>query len=220
LQAIDYFASARVSLAATHPFFMHSLPLYRRAMGAAFERLAPALARFHSLSGTHRLQGHVQVDAPATWAARLLAFALGAPQRAAQGEITFELDARPAAERWTRRFPTQTMQSTLREAAGQVSGQVAGQVVEHLGAARLTFALQEAEGRLVMQLQQLHFCGIACPAWLRPQVVAQETGIGEALHFKVQATVPWIGRVVSYQGHLVVPLEAPDAAAVAGGTQP
>ncbi|MNV68177.1 hypothetical protein D3C71_1610090 [compost metagenome] len=71
-----------------------------------------------------------------------------------------------------------------------------------------------------MQLRQLHFCGIACPAWLRPQVVAQETGIGEALHFKVQATVPWVGRVVSYQGHLVVPLEAPDAAAVAEGTQP
>ncbi len=192
-------------------------------MGPAFQRLAPALARFHSLSGPHRLQGRVRVDAPTTWSARVLALALGAPQRASQGVITFELDAHPAAERWTRRFPTQTMQSTLREGAGQV----AGQVVEHLGAARLTFALHEAEGRLVMQLQQLHFCGIACPAWLRPQVVAEETGIGEALHFKVQATVPWVGRVVSYQGHLVVPLEAQDAAtatatatATAGGAQP
>lgn len=119
-------------------------------MGPAFQRLAPALARFHSLSGTHRLQGQVQVDAPATWSARVLALALGAPQRAAQGAITFELDARPAAERWTRRFPTQTMQSTLREVAGQVVGHAAGQVVEHLGAARLTFALHEADGRLVM----------------------------------------------------------------------
>jgi len=174
-------------------------------MGPAFQRLAPALARFHSLSGIHRLQGQVQVDAPATWSARVLALALGAPQRSVQGAITFELDARPAAERWTRRFPTQTMQSTLREAAGHA----AGQVVERLGAARLTFALHEADGRLVMQLQQLHFCGIPCPVWLRPQVVAEESGIDEALHFKVQATVPWVGRVVSYQGHLVVP---PDAA--------
>ncbi len=184
-------------------------------MGPAFQRLAPALARFHSLSGTHRLQGRVQVDAPATWSGRLLALALGAPQRAAEGTITFELDARPAAERWTRRFPVQTMQSTLRE----VTGQVAGQVVEHLGAARLTFALHEAEGRLVMQLQQLHFCGIACPQWLRPRVVAEETGIGEALHFKVQATVPWVGRVVSYQGHLLVPLKTQDVAAAAEGAQ-
>lgn len=174
-------------------------------MGPAFQRLAPALARFHSLSGTHHLQGHVQVDAPANWAARLLALALGAPQRAVQGAITFELDARADAEVWTRCFPAQTMQSTLRE----VAGGAVGQVVEHLGAARLTFALHEVEGRLVMHLQQLHFCGVACPAWLRPQVVAEETGAGNALHFNVQATVPWVGRVVSYQGHLVVP---PDAA--------
>ncbi len=166
-------------------------------MGSAYLRLAPALARFHALSGLQRLEGHVQVDAPATWLGRVLALALGAPQRATRGVIVFELDARPDAEVWTRRFPAQTMQSTLCE--------VAGQVVEHLGAARLTFVLNEVEGRLVMQLQQLHFCGIPCPAWLRPQVVAEETGVGDALHFHVQATVPGVGRVVRYQGHLVVP---------------
>lgn len=184
---------------------MHPLSLYQRAMGPAYQRLAPALARFHALSGPQCLWGQVQVHAPATWLARVLALALGAPQRAVQGAITFELDARPDAEVWTRRFPAQTMRSTLRE--------VAGQVVEHLGAARLTFVLHESEGRLVMQLQQLHFCGIPCPAWLRPQVVAQETGVGDALHFDVQATVPGVGRVVSYQGHLVVP---PGAAASVG----
>ncbi|WP_298213729.1 DUF4166 domain-containing protein [Acidovorax sp.] len=176
---------------------MHPQSLYQRALGPAYQRLAPALARFHALSGPQRLQGHVQVHAPATWLARGLALALGAPQRAVQGAITFELDARPDAEVWTRRFPAQTMQSTLRE--------VAGQVVEHLGAARLTFVLNESEGRLVMRLQRLHFCGIPCPAWLRPEVVAEETGVGDALHFNVQATVPGVGRVVSYQGHLVVP---------------
>ncbi|MBT9510874.1 MAG: DUF4166 domain-containing protein [Acidovorax sp.] len=184
---------------------MHPLSLYQRAMGPAYQRLAPALARFHALSGPQCLWGQVQVHAPATWLARVLALALGAPQRAVQGAITFELDARPDAEVWTRRFPAQTMRSTLRE--------VAGQVVEHLGVARLTFVLHESEGRLVMQLQQLHFCGIPCPAWLRPQVVAQETGVGDALHFDVQATVPGVGRVVSYQGHLVVP---PGAAASVG----
>jgi hypothetical protein len=187
---------------------MPPLSLYQRVMGSAYQRLSPALARFHRLSGTHRLQGHVQVDAPASWAAGLLALALGAPRRAAQGDITFELDARADAEVWTRRFPAQTMQSTLRE--------VSGQVVEHLGAARLTFVLHEAEGRLIMQLQQLHFCGIACPAWLCPQVVAEETGVGDALHFHVQATVPWVGRVVSYRGHLRVPMED----AVAAGARP
>lgn len=184
---------------------MHTPSLYQRSMGSAYLRLAPAVARFHALSGLQRLQGHVQVDAHANWLARALALALGAPQRAAQGPITFELDARPDAEVWTRRFPAQTMQSTLRE--------VAGQVVEHLGAARLTFVLHEVEGRLVMQLQRLHFCGVPCPAWLCPQVVAQETGVGDALHFHVQATVPGVGRVVCYQGHLLVPPQVPLAEA-------
>jgi hypothetical protein len=186
---------------------MYPLSLYQRAMGSDYPRLAPALARFHALSGPHRLQGHVQVDAPASWLARVLALALGAPQSAAQGPITFELDAGADAEVWTRHFPAQTMQSTLSE--------VAGHVVEYLGAARLTFGLHEAEGRLVMQLRQLHFCGIPCPAWLRPQVVAEEIGVGDALHFHVQATVPGVGRVVSYQGHLVVPPDAGAAGAAA-----
>ncbi|KRD48033.1 hypothetical protein ASE52_11555 [Acidovorax sp. Root275] len=185
----------------------HPLSLYQRAMGPAYLRLAPALARFHALSGPQRLSGHVLVDAPANWLARVLALALGAPQRAAQGPISFELDARPDAEVWTRHFPAQTMQSTLRGAAGRV--------VEHLGAARLTFVLHETEGRLVMQLQQLHFCGIPCPAWLCPQLVAEETGVGDALHFHVQATVPGVGRVVRYQGHLMVPPDAVPAGASA-----
>ncbi len=60
------------------------------------------------------------------------------------------------------------MQSTLREAAGQAVSHAAGQVVEHLGAARLAFALHETNGRLVMQVQPLHLCGITCPVWLRP----------------------------------------------------
>ena len=64
---------------------MLPLSLYQRALGPAYQRLAPALARFHRLSGPHRLAGQVQVEAPATWLGRVLAWALGAPQRAVQG---------------------------------------------------------------------------------------------------------------------------------------
>lgn len=171
--------------------------LYRYAMGPAFERLAPALARFHSLRGRHRLTGRVKVKAPASALGRLLALALGAPRYTVEGEIAFELDAQPGAESWTRHFPGRTMESTLRESTGLL--------VEHLGAARLGFKLEEAQGRLVMRLQYLRFLGIPCPSWLRPQIIAEETGQGDALHFHVQATVPWVGRVVHYEGHLMVP---------------
>ncbi|MBV7541330.1 DUF4166 domain-containing protein [Acidovorax sp. sic0104] len=175
----------------------HALPLYQRTMGTAFERLAPALSRFHSLSGPHRLQGLVEVEAPANAVGRMLAWALGAPQSSVRGSIVFELQATPLAEVWTRHFPARTMRSTLRASGGQV--------VERLGAARLGFTLDEEQGRLIMRLESLHFLGIPCPAWLRPRIVAEETGLGDTLHFHVQAVVPWVGQVVHYQGHLVVP---------------
>lgn len=176
--------------------------LYQRVMGGDFDRLSSPVARFHRLAGQQVLHGQVQVLAPASLLGRVLAWGLGAPQQAGQGAIRFELDATPGAEVWTRIFPTRTMRSTLREAPGFV--------VEHMGAARLLFVLQAVEGgRLEMRLQRMSFLGIPCPRWLQPAIVARETGQGDdELHFDVQATVPWVGRVVAYQGHLQVPADA------------
>lgn len=173
--------------------------LYQRVMGGDFDRLSSPVARFHRLAGPQVLHGQVQVQAPASLLGRVLAWGLGAPQQAGQGAIRFELDATPGAEVWTRIFPTRTMRSTLREAPGFVE--------EHMGAARLLFGLSAVEGgRLEMRLVRMRFLGLPCPRWLQPAIVARETGQGDdELHFEVQATVPWIGRVVAYQGHLRVP---------------
>jgi len=80
----------------------------------------------------------------------------------------------------------------------------ARQIIEQLGAARLTFDLCEADGRLEMRLKRLHFLGVPCPNWLLPQVIAEETGQGDRLHFRVQASLPVIGTVTSYRGHLAI----------------
>jgi hypothetical protein len=82
---------------------------------------------------------------------------------------------------------------------------VDGRVVERMGLARLTFALDEVEGRLRMRLERMSFGGIPCPAWLRPRLVAEETGEGDCLHFRIEAAVTVIGRVVGYRGWLRVP---------------
>ena len=78
-----------------------------------------------------------------------------------------------------------------------------------MGLARMTFTLGAVDARLHMRLQRLRFLGVPCPAWLRPRIVAEETGEGERLHFRIEACVPGIGRVVGYRGHLVVPLQSP-----------
>jgi hypothetical protein len=77
--------------------------------------------------------------------------------------------------------------------------------VEKLGASRLRFELVEVAGSLEMRLKAMHFWGIPCPQCLMPDITARETGEAQRLHFHVQASVPFIGQVVSYRGYLMVP---------------
>jgi hypothetical protein len=173
--------------------------LYQQVLGAEFAQLPPALRAFHALSGRHRLTGAVVIDAPATRPAKFLAWCLGAPLAAQTGAIRFDLDAEAASETWTRHFPARTMRSRLDLGRGCV--------VERLGPARLTFALVRAGTTLEMRLVRMQFLGVPCPSWLRPRVVARETASTGRLHFDVHASLPLVGTVASYRGHLDVPAE-------------
>ena len=175
--------------------------LFERAMGERFALLPPTLRRFHRLAGRHELHGLVETDAPASAPGRVLAWCLGTPTRATHGAIRFVLEAAPDVETWTRHFPARTLRSRMQFAPGRV--------VERMGFARLTFALDAGGGGLRMRLEGLRFLGIPCPAWLRPRLVAEETGAGERLHFRIEAAMPGIGRVVGYRGHLMLPDETP-----------
>ncbi len=179
-----------------------SASMYRAALGAdAFARLHPALQRFHALQGRIGLRGHATTAPPAGLPARLLGGLLGTPLQARTGPVAFVLEAAPREERWTRHFPGRTMRSRLRL-------QPDGRIAERLGPARLVFRLEAAGGGLAMHLQSLHFFGIPCPGWLRPQVVAEERGTdaagadGARLHFDVRAAVPLLGMVARYHGWL------------------
>ena len=163
-------------------------------MGESFGRLAASVQQFHRLAGTHVLHGWVEVHAPKTIVAKLLARLFGTPLTANEGPIKFELDARPLEETWTRHFPSRVMTSHMQL--------LDGRLMEKLGAARLTFDLHEKNAQLHMQLFRLQFLGISCPTWLMPTVIAEETGTDGRLYFHVRAEVRWIGLVASYQGYL------------------
>ena len=173
---------------------MNQRSMVESAMGDSFARLPVAVQRFHRLSGRTVLHGWVETDAPASIAARGLAFCLGSPQRAGSGPIRFELDASAESESWTRHFPTHTMRSRLQL--------IAGKLEEKLGAARLRFELSASDDALKMELSRMWFLGVPCPRWLMPQVVAEERGDGKRVHFRVAAALPRVGVVAGYRGHL------------------
>ncbi|NML44184.1 DUF4166 domain-containing protein [Ramlibacter sp. G-1-2-2] len=171
--------------------------LYQQVLGSDFARLPSPLRHFHALEGAHVLQGWAEVAAPASPVARLLAWCLGAPLSAQRGPIRFELRADAMGETWTRYFPGKRMQSRLTHAAGHV--------VERLGFARLFFTLKGGAELLEMKLVRLRFLGVPCPSWLLPAIVAEESATPGQLHFRVQASLPWIGVVASYRGYLELP---------------
>ena len=175
---------------------MTAQSMYETAMGPAFEGLAEPVKRFHRTRGRRELHGWVRTEAPASMLARLLARCLGTPLTPTSGAIRFELDAEPSCELWVRHFPTKTMRSRMRL--------VGGKLTERLGLARLHFELAADEGRLVMHLRGLRFLGIPCPGWALPRIVAEEEGRDGRLHFTVRASLPLIGQVAGYSGHLVV----------------
>jgi len=180
---------------------MRAASMYELAMGDSFNRLPLAVRRFHTLVGWHELHGWVYTDAPSTRAARVVALCLGTPRRATNGPIRFELHAAPEAETWIRHFPGQKMTSRMRLDARQL--------VEHLGPARLTFDLCAAGSQLKLRLVGLHLLGVRCPLWLLPKVVAEETGQSDQLHFRIQVSLPRIGTVASYRGHLTISEKEP-----------
>ncbi len=168
--------------------------LYETLLGARYAQLAPAVQAFHRLSGRVVLHGEVETQPPASRAARWLAWCIRTPRTMTRGPIRFTLEAASTQETWTRQFPRQTMRSTLTLSDGHI--------VERLGAVRLLFTLEAVDRTLHMRLRGMRFLGIPCPGWLRPGVVAEETGDDERLHFNVRASVPLLGVVAAYRGHL------------------
>lgn len=163
-------------------------------MGPAFHRLAPVLQRFHRLSGPVVLSGRVRTEAPTGALARFMGFLLGTPLQSSQGPMCFGLAANAKTTHWIRHFPCEVMTSTLRIAGAQFE--------EHLGPARLRFALEERDGALHLHLVGMRFWGVRCPRALLPNVTAVETGRGNQLHFYIQASLPFGGLVTRYDGHL------------------
>lgn len=171
--------------------------LFERAMGPAYQRLNPTVRAFHDLTGTNELKGQVETEAPSGMLASIFSRLVGAPSGGSTGALRFELRSAGQRQIWTRHFPHRRMESSLRLKGSEVE--------ETLGAARLTLALQEVDGALVMALRSMRFLGVPCPRWLLPRIEAREHGCDGRLHFHVRASLPLIGRVTGYRGWLELP---------------
>jgi hypothetical protein len=173
------------------------LPVYRQHLGADFDRLPPAVRRFHALQGHFRLSGTVAIRGAETALGRLLAIAMRFPSEAPSQPFAFELDATPEREVWTRFFPSRTMRSRL-SARGEW-------LTEAFGPIRLFFKVEAAPERLSMRLDRMALLGVRMPKALTPGVRAAERDADGKFDFDIEASWPGDRRIVAYTGTIDAP---------------
>ena len=174
-------------------------PVYQQHLTTRFDSLPEKVRAFHALQGKHKLEGRVTIRGAETTVGRLLAVLMGFPAEAPSQPFSFQLDATPTREVWTRLFPTRTMRSCL-----SVRGEY---LTEAFGPIRLFFKLDTNAEKLEMHLKRMTFLGVPLPRFLIPGVQASERSAEGLFHFHIVASWPANKRVVSYTGTLDVPAE-------------
>ena len=73
---------------------------------------------------------------------------------------------------------------------------------ERFGPISFLFDLPSDEAGLAMRLRGWRFCGLPMPLPLGPRIEARETVEEGCFRFDVQASLPFIGKVIHYSGWL------------------
>jgi hypothetical protein len=180
-----------------------SLPLHRRLLGAAYERLSAPLREGHEVNSRLVLAGIADVERGESFLARAIAGLMRMPRSGKGLSVQVTMTRRGETEVWERRFGARSFRSALSLGRGCDEGLM----LERFGA--LTFAMAEVvvDGELHLIQRRWRFLGIPMPRFLMPNGVAREHAAGGRFNFDVEIRLPFIGRIVTYQGWLA-PLEA------------
>jgi hypothetical protein len=171
------------------------VPLYRQAMGADFDRLAPPLQAMHDVIGAARATGTAQVERGRSLLARLIGTVMGFPP-GGDYPVEVRFAAHGGKERWTRQFGKHSFSSEMSRKGALLT--------ERFGPMRFHFKLVPTpEGGLIMDLRSWSCLRIPMPRLLAPRIAASERAEGEAFCFDVAVALPLIGLVVRYAGRLL-----------------
>lgn len=177
-----------------------ALPLYRRVLGDAWDRLPAAVAAMHGGSGAPRTaSGRARIDRGRGWVARLVAAVVGFPESAADVPVSVRFATEGDTEIWTRNFGGRIFHSAQREGRG-ADGHL---LTEIFGPFSVAMALVQDGPKLRMIVRGWRFCGIPLPLFLAPGGDTYEEERDGRFHFHVEIAGRLTGLVVCYTGWLV-----------------
>ena len=175
--------------------------LYRRVMGDAWDRLAPAVQSLHGGSGQKRFAGAFNVKRSHSALLNLLMKPMALPDAGSAVPLTLVISATGKGETWHRTFAGKPF----------ISEQVAGhsrRIRESVASGYLWFRPAEDAGSLVFEevafAARLGPLTIPVPAWLAPRLTAKEDAVAgkPGVHATVRVTHPWFGLLIEYEGYV------------------
>ena len=172
------------------------MSLFRSVLGEKFDALPAPIKALHEITLPHRFEGRAIVHAADGLIARTIARMSGLPGTSVETDIAVEIERDGDGEIWTRHFPPRPMRTRLwRE----------GEVLhERLGPIELRFRLEADTNGIVWHPLSATSAGTPAPDAFLRGIRARESVRDGRYHFDVGATLPWIGRVVAYDGWLHV----------------
>jgi hypothetical protein len=164
---------------------------FSACIGADFERLPEAVRRAHV--GRIRLNGLARVTRGGP-VVNVLADVMGLPPAGEQVSMLVEGSHLPDCMIWNRRFGERKFESCFRLKHGRL--------IESLGPFRLHLRLEAREHRLHYILERVTLFGVGVPRGLAPDLRAWEGERDGRYDFAVEVRLPFVGRLVRYEGLL------------------
>ncbi len=182
-----------------------SEPLYRRVLGAGFDRLPPQIRQMHDIAVPSMAEGVAEVTRGQSMIARLIGWLAHLPDAGSDIPVQVLFAPRGGAEFWRRSFGGSGFQSVLGPAPGR-----AGFAIERLGPMRFLLAVPVDDEGLSMVLEGMSVFGVPVPRALWPRVRATERVVDGRFAFDVALSAPVGGLIIRYRGQLRPPRPAAD----------
>jgi hypothetical protein len=168
-------------------------PLYRRLLGAGFDRLPQPVRELHDFTGVSIWDGRADVERGRSLAARIAATLTSLPPEGDDQPLRVTFHAVGEREIWGRQFD--------RPCSGRqyASG---GLLYERVGPTTFVFTPLASEEGLALRLDGFRVLGVPLPRALHPVVRTFEREQGGRYHFEVEAHLPLFGLLIRYAGWL------------------
>jgi Domain of unknown function (DUF4166)/Saccharopine dehydrogenase NADP binding domain len=176
-----------------------ALPLYRRLLGEAYDRMPAALRAMHDLNTGMAAQGAATVTRGEGLLARLAAALVGFPRAGEDVPVRVDFRHENGTERWTRSFAGRSFHSTQ----GEGRGRAERLLCERFGPLCVGLALVVDQDRLRLIVRRWSLCGILMPHRLAPDCNSYEYAENGRFRFHVEIGHPFTGAIVAYRGWLV-----------------